>query len=113
MRRLRWLLPVAILAILGAVAVVYLRQRALLDANAPQKPKLLESGVAGRALDWCYEQAKGDKPRVEICAAKMNDVNGRIDLEGVQLKLFHEGANQFDLVTSDRAQFQPEERRRT
>lgn len=110
MRRLRWLLPVAILAILGSVGAVYLQQRALLEQNAPKKPKLLESGVKGQAQDWCYEQALGDKPRVEICSAKMNNVEGRIDLEGVKLKLFHENAKEYDLVTSDLAQFNEGER---
>ena len=110
LRRLGWLLPVAILAILGAVGVVYLRQRALLEATAPDKPKLLESGVAGRALDWCYEQTKGAAARVELCAAKMNEVEGRYELEGVQLKLYHSGASEFDLVTSERAQFNENER---
>ncbi len=111
LRRLRWLLPVAILAILGAVATLYLRQRALLDQSAPKRPKLLESGVEGRALDWCYDQAHGDKPRVQICASKMNNVDGRIDMEGVQLKLFHEDATSFDLVTSELAQFNEAERK--
>ena len=110
-RRLRWLLPVVILAILGAVGAVYLKQRELLEQGAPKRPKLLESGVEGSALDWCYDQARGSKSRVQICASKMNNVDGRIDMQGVQLKLFHENAQQFDLVTSELAQFTPTDRK--
>jgi hypothetical protein len=77
MRRLRWLLPVAILAILGFVAAIYIRQRALLEANANDKPPLLADGLKGQALDWCYDQAQGDTSRVRICASKMNQTGGK------------------------------------
>jgi lipopolysaccharide export system protein LptA len=111
MRRIRWLFPAAIVAILGAVGAVYLQQRALLDGAARPRPALLESGVQGRARDWCYEQAQGAHPRVSVCAAKMHRVGERTELEGVRLKLFHDNATEFDLVTSDFAQFHEQERK--
>lgn len=105
MRRLGWLLPLAIFAIIGAVAAVYLKQRKILASEASIRPSLLESNLQGRAVDWCYEQAAGDKSHVEICAAKMNSTGDKMELQGLNLKLFHDGATNYDLVTSDLAQF--------
>lgn len=105
MRLLRWLLPLAILAIVITVAGVYIKNREILAKGAPKAPELLESHLQGRAIDWCYEQAKGDKSRVEICAAKMNSAGDKMELVGLQLKLFHDDATNYDLVTSDLAQF--------
>lgn len=111
MRRLRWLLPVAILAILGTVGVVYFDRLAQLSKNAPQRPGLLDSGIQGNALDWCFDQAQGANPRVKICAAKMVRTGEKIELQGVRLQLFHENAKQYDLVTSDFASFDLTERK--
>lgn len=104
MRRFRWLLPVAILAILGSVAAIYIQQLEL-RGNGPEKPALLGDGIKGQALDWCYDQAQGDKSRVSICATKMNQIDDRYELEGLKLKLFHADATIYDLVTSDFAKF--------
>lgn len=109
MRRLRWLLPVAILAILGSVASIYIKQLELHGDTA--RPPLLADGVKGQALDWCYDQAQGDKSRVQICATKMNQTGGKYELTGLKLKLFHADATKYDLVTSDFAQFEEETKR--
>lgn len=111
MRRLRWLLPVAIIAILGAVGVLYFRQLKLLSDGAPQRPALLSSGIEGSADDWCFDQAQGANPHVKICATKMVRTGEMIELQGVKLQLFHEGAKEFDLVNSDFAQFDLTERK--
>ncbi len=110
MRRLRWLLPVAILAILGSVAAIYIKQLEL-QANGPNKPPLLGDGIKGQALDWCYDQAEGERSRVQICATKMNQTGGKYELTGLKLKLFHADATKYDLVTSDFAQFEEETKR--
>jgi len=111
MRRFRWLLPVAILGIVGAVAVVYLKQRALLDQNATPRPPLLAQGVQASASKYCMNQAQGANPRVSICADTMNLVGTTTELRGVELKLFHENAAEYDLVTSDLAKFESEQRK--
>jgi lipopolysaccharide export system protein LptA len=105
MRRLRWLLPVIILGIVGAVGDLYLKQRALLEKDAPAKPPLLADGISGAAILWCYDQAQGSAPRVNICAKKMSHNGSSYELEGLQLKLFHKNATQYDMVTSDFARF--------
>ena len=105
MRRLRWLLPVAIVFIVAAVGSIYLKQRDKLALEAPPRPERLASGVQGAALNWCYGQSEGERTHVEICAAKITEVDGARQLEGVQLKLYHTDGKEFDLVTSDSAQF--------
>jgi lipopolysaccharide export system protein LptA len=105
MRRLRWLLPVAILAILGTVGKVYLDALAARDQNAPEKPAILDPNTQGQALEWCLGRAQGANPHVSVCAAKMKAVGDKTELQGVQLKLYHEGAKEYDLVTSDFALF--------
>src|SRR3569623_1529110 len=109
MRRLRWLLPVAILAILGWIAAIYIKNLALADPT--EKPALLADGIKGQALDWCYDQAQGDRSRVRICAEKMNQTGGKYELQGLKLQLFHADATKYDLVTSDFAQFEEESKR--
>lgn len=105
MRRIRWLLPVAILGIIVAVGLVYLKQIAILASDSPNLPGLLESNLQGRAIDWCHEQSHGEKSHVEICATKMNNTGDTMELQGLKLKLFHNDATNYDLVTSDLAQF--------
>jgi len=105
MRRFRWLLPVAILAILGAVGAVYLKQLRLLSNNAPERPALLKTGVEAGALDYCVDQAQGANPKVKICASSMSRTGATTELHGVKLQLFHENATEYDLVTSDFARF--------
>jgi lipopolysaccharide export system protein LptA len=111
MRRFRWLLPVVILGIVGTVGVVYFDRLAQLAKNAPQRPPLLKTDVQGEALDWCFDQAQGANPRVNICASKMVRTGENVELQGVKLKLFHEDATKFDLVHSDFAQFDLTERK--
>lgn len=111
MRRLRWLLPVAIIAILGTVGVVYVRQMALQSQNAPKRPALLSDGIQGEAQDWCFDQSQGANPKVKICAAKMVRTGEKIELQGLKLQLFHINATEYDLVNSDFAQFDLTERK--
>lgn len=105
MRRLRWLLPVAIFSIVAAVASIYLKQQARLAQEAPLRPERLGADVQGQALDWCYTQSEGDRTHVKVCAARFREVGARMDLEGVQIHLYQAGGEAYDLVTSDAAQF--------
>ncbi|MEO5922851.1 MAG: LptA/OstA family protein [Bryobacteraceae bacterium] len=111
MRRLRWLLPVAILGILGYVGVVYLQQLERLRGDSPKRPDLLKSGVEASALKYCVDQAQGASSKVRICAASMNRAGTVTELHGVELQLFHEDATEYDLVTSDFAKFDEAERK--
>src|SRR5262249_22729327 len=74
MRRIRWLLPLAILAILGWVMVTYVKRKATLASEAPVAPRPLEQGLQGRANDWEYTQHSGDLPRVRVRAKSFKQI---------------------------------------
>ena len=107
MRRIRWLLPVAILAILAWVMVTYVKRKATLASEAPTAPPPLEQGLEGRANDWEYTQHSGDLPRVRIRAKSFRQIKepSLMELEGVELELYHANGKQFDLVKTASAQF--------
>ncbi len=107
MRFSRWLILAAILAIVAFVAQTYVKRKQTLAQNAPAPPPPLETGVDGRASDWVYTQSDGDRPRVTVRAKKFRQIKAPsvMELDGVELQLFHKQGGQFDLVKSDKAQF--------
>ncbi|HXP86823.1 MAG TPA: hypothetical protein VN841_18985 [Bryobacteraceae bacterium] len=107
MRRLRWLLPAAIIAIVVWIAVTYSKRKATLASEAPAPPPPLAQGLEGRANDWCYKQNSGDLPRVQICAKSFRQITepSLMELDGVELDLYHANGKQFDLVKTASAQF--------
>lgn len=107
MRFSRWLILAAILAIVAFVAQTYVQRKQTLAREAPAPPAPLETGVDGRASDWVYTQSDGDRPRVTVRAKKFRQIKAPsvMELDGVELQLFHKQGGQFDLVKSDQAQF--------
>lgn len=107
MRRLRWLLPAAIIAIAIWVWVTYSKRKAELASEAPVAPPPLEQGLEGSANDWIYTQNNGDLPRVRIKAKSFRQIKepSLMQLQGVELDLFHANGKQFDLVKTDGAEF--------
>jgi lipopolysaccharide export system protein LptA len=112
MRGARWLLLLAIVAILGWLRLTYLTQRSALERQAPPKPAPLPVDVTATRPDW-YVRKTDDKGRtlVEIWAKnfKQDKNSSRIDLEQVRLHVFHKDGDQFDLVESPAATYQPSE----
>lgn len=111
MRRLRWLLPPAIVAIAAGTGWIYIQRRDAIASAAPSRPQPLEEGVRGRALDWCYTQSEGERPRVDICAAKLHETGGLKQLEGARIKLYHGDGSKYDLVESDLVRFDEQQRK--
>jgi lipopolysaccharide export system protein LptA len=109
MRLGRWLIVAAILAISIAVGVIYKKTKhtqVIEAATAPPPPKL-EKEIQGRADKWTYTQSDGDRPRVRIRADKFRQVKdpSLMELEGVELEIFHKDGKKFDLVKSDKVEF--------
>jgi lipopolysaccharide export system protein LptA len=102
MRRARWLLLVAIAAILSVVYVTYRAQKLHLRAESPPKPKALPLDLNSTADLWEYTEKKGDQTTVKIYAkqARQSKDSSRIDLTEVQLRLYHKTGDAFDLVKS-------------
>jgi lipopolysaccharide export system protein LptA len=107
MRFGRWLILAAILLIAAFVGDTYMKRKALLDKDAPAAPAPLEAGIEARGNNWCFTQSEGDKPRVEVCAERNTQLADPsvMQLEGVQLKLYQKGSSEYDLVKSEKAQF--------
>jgi lipopolysaccharide export system protein LptA len=107
MRRTRWLIPPAIIAILVWVGITYLQRKADLASAAPPPPPRLGNGIEGQANDWFYTQYAGDLPRVTIRAKNFRQIQepSVMELNGVELELYHANGQQFDLVKTASAQF--------
>src|SRR5580692_6923240 len=107
MRLSRWLILAALLAIVVFVLQTYIKRQQALARDMPAAPRPLETGINGRANNWVYSQSDGDRPRVTVRAKSFRQVQAPsvMELEGVELQLFHQEADQFDLVRSAKAQF--------
>src|ERR1700722_9322124 len=107
MRLGRWLLAVAIFVISIAIGDIYVKRRDFLATAAPAPPKPLEKGLEGRADKWSYTQTDGGRPRAHITADSMRQIQepSVVELEGVELQIFHQDGKKFDLVKSAKAQF--------
>jgi lipopolysaccharide export system protein LptA len=107
MRLSRWLILAALLAIVVFVLQTYIKRQQALARDTPAAPRPLETGINGRASNWVYSQSDGEHPRVTVRAKSFRQVKAPsvMELEGVELQLFHQQSDQFDLVRSAKAQF--------
>jgi hypothetical protein len=107
MRRSRWLILAAIIGIVAFVGSTYFKRKETLAKETLAPPPPLETGLDGRASDWVYTQSDGEHPRVTVRAKSFRQVKAPslMELEGVQLQLFHKEGGEFDLVKSAKAEF--------
>src|SRR5579885_3537356 len=113
MRGTRWLILVAILAILGGVGVTHRLQQRILQQHAPPKPKPLPRELNSTREDWHYSQSDAKRTIVEIQAKKFGQSadNSHVLLEDVELRIFHQDGSEYDLVHSAQAEFSPSDKR--
>src|SRR5580704_3086701 len=109
MRRTRWLFLAAILAIVVSVGATYVKRKAGFLRDAPDPPKPLEEGLNAQSQKWTYGDFKGTQQRVFIQASSMRQIKdtSAVELEDVELHLFHKEATEYDLVRCAKAQFDP------
>src|SRR5438874_3312503 len=102
MRRTRWLFPPAILIILAFIGVTYYKRKALLLKDAPVAPKSLAAGVDVSAQYWTYSEGSATQKRFSIRAKSFRQIKepSVVELEDVELQLFHKQGTTFDLVHS-------------
>src|SRR5579872_216821 len=105
MRRFGPLIVVAILFILAGVGTTYYSRLKQQLANAPTPPKKLPVGTEGSASDWTYEDTRDGRNRVSIKAKDFKQIEGKMLLSGVELKLYSKDAKKYDLVKSAHAEF--------
>ena len=106
MRHTRWLFLAAIIAIVVVVVAAYVKRRDILANEHPVRPTPLETGVDGRANDWQHTVFKGDQKQFAIHARNIREMKDSLmELEGVELQLFHENGEKSDLIRSEKAEF--------
>lgn len=107
MRRIRWLFVPAILSILVFVGATYFKRKGTLAKDAPAAPAPLETGIDARSQDWRWSKINGTCPVVKVRARSFRQIKepSVMELEDIELELYHKNCTQFDLVKSARAQF--------
>jgi lipopolysaccharide export system protein LptA len=105
MRVGRWLILAAIFAIIVFVGDTYFRHRAGLDALAA--PRALDLSLEASSEDWCDTSADGAKETFKICAKNIREVKepSHMELDGVRLWLFHKDDKEYDLIETEKAEF--------
>ncbi|HJZ96632.1 MAG TPA: LPS export ABC transporter periplasmic protein LptC [Candidatus Solibacter sp.] len=109
MRGTRWLLLVAIAAIVAGVAYKYRQTRLAIQAQSPEKPAPLSIELSGTAQDWhiSEDDHKTGRKKFDIRAKSMATLadSSRVDLKGVTMKIYAKDGKTYDLVTSAAATF--------
>jgi lipopolysaccharide export system protein LptA len=109
MRRMRWLLLAAILAIVFWVSEAYVKNKARVEANAPVAPEALDPKFDAQSQTW--HVGKWDKatglPVWKLRAKEARELKNPpvTELEGVELELYNKTADEYHLVKSAKAQF--------
>ena len=105
MRVGRWLILAAIFAIIVFVGDTYSKHRASVDALAA--PRALGLDLDASMDKWCDTQHDGAKETFKICATSAREVKDppHMELDGVSLMLFHKEDKEYDLIETDKAEF--------
>lgn len=105
------MLLVAMVVVIAAVAGTYYQRRRIQEAEAPRLPAGLPEGVGAAARDWYWSRNIGSRTGVEIRARNFRHLQEpeRIELEDVELRLYHSEGRRWDRVRCARAVFDPGE----
>jgi lipopolysaccharide export system protein LptA len=107
MRGTRWLLLVAILAILCGVGLTYRAQKRALREHAPAKPANLPDELNSAAQKWVYSETTATYTKIEAAADDFREArdSSRVDLKGVTMKIHSKNGRTYNLVRSAAASF--------
>jgi len=105
MRKIRPVILLALFAIVAGVAVTYYGRLKLQAGSALAKPKALAPGTVATSHAWTYRQTTNGKTAITVSAEDLQEVEGKQELSGVQLDIYHKDANEFDHVKCAKAEF--------
>jgi lipopolysaccharide export system protein LptA len=107
MRGTRWLLLIAIVAILAGIAVTYRTQKRALAGTAPPKPAQLPLSLSGTRDDFNWTRRDGERALAEIHARRLKQEkdSNQVHLEQVELKIFNKPGDEYNLVKCAKAEF--------
>ena len=115
MRGTRWLLLVAIAAIVGGIGFKYQAQRKIVQREAPPAPQPLPPGLNTASDKYVYTSKKNDSGCatyfVQADEFKQISDNSRVDLTNVLLKVYNKECTAYNLIKSASAAFYPHENR--
>jgi lipopolysaccharide export system protein LptA len=115
MRGTRWLLLVAIAAILSGVVVTYLDQKKTIKAASPVQPQSLPDDLnfIGERDTWSEKPANRacEKYFIEAGSHRQLKDSSRVDMRDVTLKLFNKDCKSYNLVKTAEASFFANEHR--
>lgn len=107
MRGTRWLLLLAIVAVLAGIGITYRVQKRNLQARAPAKPAMLPTSVSGLRDHFRYTHADAGRTTWEIKTRKVTQQQGsnQVHLDEVELKIYNKTGDEYNLVKSANADF--------
>ena len=113
MRGTRWLLLVAILAIICGVGLTYRAQKRALREQAPARPARLPDELNSTAQKWTYSETTSTYTKIEAAADDFRESrdSSRVDLTGVTMKIHSKTGQTYDLVQCAAAAFFKQEHR--
>jgi lipopolysaccharide export system protein LptA len=102
MRGTRWLLLLAILAILAGIGVTYQTQQRVLATHAPPKPRALPVKMDSlrEGFDHTRTEAGQKKYSIKSSTVSQEKDSSHVKLADVELKLFDKTQDYYDLVKS-------------
>ena len=102
-----------ILGIAGWVWFSYQQQLGVQKRNTAAPPQPLPSTLNSKAQGFVYATSEGNRTIAELRAKDYREVKdpAHMELDQMELRLFHEDGKTFDLVKADKGNFYPSESR--
>jgi lipopolysaccharide export system protein LptA len=105
MRKVRPVILLAIFAILAGLGATYFARLKLQAGSALAKPKALAPGTLATSHAWTYRQTTNGKMAITLNAQDLQEVEGKQELTGVELDIYHKEGNEYDHVKCAKAEF--------
>jgi lipopolysaccharide export system protein LptA len=107
MRGTRWLILLAIVAVLGSTGYLFLRQTRKVAEQAPPKPPVLAADTGSAAIDYEYVNSSNSLANYHVKARKYRQVRDtpNVELEDLELQLMQADHEHYDKIKSAKALF--------
>ena len=107
MRGLRWLILIAIGALIAFVAVTYQQRSDDQTHAAPKTTATIPDGVNIQSEEWTFTQSEKGREKARMRAKNFRQLkeSSKIELEGVTLEIPHKDGKHYDRIKTQRAEF--------
>ena len=111
LRRVRWMLLLAMAVVAAVVGWIYWRERLSRLATRQAPPAPLPENTSAVAAQWEYEIKSGDQSRILIRASRFEQSKQPplIHLDGLEMEIRQVGSPRYDLVRSPKGTFSQKE----